>query len=136
MKLGKLVALSDKMRKINSKFVRITKYKAGRDKQGFATAVCQTFTPREFKQGRVVPSNDHNRYVSSIKFIDKNLNVKVSCSCGDYCFRWEYANHKVGASDIIYCNGEPPVETNSKMRPGLCKHLLALRAFIEKKHGV
>ena len=51
-------------------------------------------------------------------------------------FRWEYANNLVGASDIIYGNGDPPDETNPKYRPGMCKHLLALRTLIKAKHGI
>lgn len=136
MKLAKLVNSSDKMRKANSRFVKLVGYKAGRDKKGLATAVCKTFTPKEYKLGRVVDAKDKNKYVSSIKFLDDKLNVKVSCSCPDYCFMWEVANHRHGASDIIYSNGEPPLEKNPNNRPGLCKHLLALRAFIKNKHGV
>jgi len=136
MKLAKLVNASEKTRKINARFVKIVGYKAGRDKDGLPTATAKTYTPREYKSGRVVESHDKNRYVSSIKFLDKKLNVKVSCSCPDYCFRWEYANHRQGASDIIYGNGEPPVETNPNLHLGLCKHILALRALVKQKHGV
>lgn len=137
MKLAKLVNASEKTRKINARYVKIVGYKAGRDKQGLATAMAKTWTPKEYKGGRIVDSHDHNKYVSSIKFLDKNLNVKVSCSCPDYTFAgWEYANHKQGASDIIYGNGEPPIEKNPNLKPGLCKHLLALRALIKQKHGV
>lgn len=137
MKLAKLVAGSDKLRKINSRFVRITGYKNGWDKKGIATAICRSYTPKEFKAGRIVDARDKNKYTTSIKFIDKGLNIKVSCSCPDYTFAgWEYANHVVGASDIIYGNGEPPVEKNPSNRPGLCKHLLCLAKFIKDKHGL
>lgn len=137
MKLAKLVSASDKLRKINARFVKIVGYKNGWDKAGHATAICRTYTPREYKGGRVVPATDYKRYTSSIKFLDKQLNVKVSCSCPDYTFAgWEYANHLAGASDLIYGNGEPPTIKNPQNKIGLCKHLLALRAFIQNKHGV
>jgi hypothetical protein len=137
MKLAQLVKSSDKMRKLNARLVKVVGYKAGKDRNGIPTAISKTYTPREIGvDGRIVPAKDHNKYVSSIKFLDPKLNVKVSCSCPDYCFRWEVANHKHGASDIIYSNGEPPLERNPNNKPGLCKHLLALRALIKAKHGV
>lgn len=134
MKIAKLFNATDKVRRINARFVRVIGYKAGRDKKGFATAIAKTYTPQEFKGGRVVPSADKNKYVSSIKFLDEKLNVKVSCSCPDFCFRWEYNNHKAGAADIIYSNGEPPTVMGTSI--GLCKHLVALRLLIKNKHGV
>lgn len=136
MKLAKLMAMSDKIRKINARFVKITGYKNGWDRKGIATAICRSYTPKEYKLGRIVDAKDKSKYTTSIKFVDKNLNVKVSCSCPDYTFRWEYANHKAGASDIVYSNGEPPVETNPNMKPGLCKHGLALAKYLRDRHGL
>jgi hypothetical protein len=138
MKLGKLVSLSESIRKINARFVKIKGYKTGMDKNGVPTAVARTHTPLEYTIGRrVVRARDQNQYTSSIKFLNKKYDVKVSCSCPDYMYAgWEYANHEVGASDIIYGNGEPPLIKNPDLRPGLCKHLLALRQLIKEKHGV
>lgn len=138
MKLDALVSKSTRLRKLNATLVRVIGYKTGRDKKGFATAVAKTFTPKEYNvHHKLVQAKDQKPYVSSVKFIDKRLNVKVSCSCPDYVFAgWEYANHTVGAADIIYGNGEPPNEKNPEMRVGLCKHLLALRTIIKEKHGV
>lgn len=120
--LGDLVRMTERMRRINARFVRIIGYKTGIDKNGVPTAVAKTFTPLEYTIGhKVVRAKDQNRYTSSIKFLKKGtMNVKVSCSCPDYCFRFEFANHTVGASDIIYSNGEPPDETNPNYNPGLC----------------
>lgn len=136
MKLAKLIAVSDKLRKINSKFVKITGYKNGWDRKGIATAICRSYSPREYSNGRVVPAKDLNKYTTSIKFLDKQLNVKVSCSCPDFMYRWEYANHRIGVSDIIYSNGEPARETNPLNRPGGCKHILALAQFVKDRHGL
>ena len=137
MKLDALVSKSTRLRKLNASLVRVVAYKTGRDKKGFASAVAKTYTPKEYNvHNRLVMSKDQNKYVSSVKFIDKKLNVKVSCSCPDYMFRWEYANMTVGASDIIYGNGEAPNVTNPELRPALCKHLIALRRLIKEKHNV
>lgn len=137
MKLNQLVSKSDRMRKANSRLVRVVGYKTGFDKQGRPTAVAKTYTPREYTSGmRLVRAKDQNKYVSSVKFLDKQLSCKVSCSCPDFMFRWEWSLAQVGAADIIYGNGEPPDVTNSEHRPGLCKHLLALRALIKTKHGI
>lgn len=137
MKLNQLVSKSDRMRKANARLVRVVGYKTGFDKLKRPTAVARTYTPREYTIGmRLRQAKDQNKYVSSIKFLDKELNVKVSCSCPDFMFRHEFANSQVGASDIIYGNGEPPTETNPSHTPGLCKHLLALRKILKDKHGV
>lgn len=137
IKLNKFVQMSDRMRRINSRLVKIVGYKTGVDKQGIPTAVARTYSPREFIiGGRLIKARDQNRYTSSIKFLSKSLNVKVSCSCPDYMFRWEWANAQQGASDIIYGNGEPPDDTNPQYNPGMCKHLLALRKKIKDTHNV
>lgn len=137
MKLNQLVAKSDKLRKLNARLVRVVGYKTGFDRKGLPTAVAKTYTPREYTVGmRLVKAKDQNRYVSSIKFLNRSLHVKVSCSCPDYMFRHEYANAQHGASDIIYGNGDPASSTNPSNTPGLCKHLLALRALIKERNGV
>ena len=136
--ISELVRISDRIRRINARFVKIIGYKTGVDKNGIPTAVCKTFTPLEYTvTKRVVPAHDTNRYTSSIKFLQKGTRyVKVSCSCPDYMYRWEFANAQVGAGDIIYGNGDAPDETNPKYNPGLCKHLLALRTKVKDKHGI
>jgi len=137
MKLNKLVSTSDKLRKLNAKLVRVVQIKTGKDRKGNPTVMAKTYTPREVNvHYKIVPARDKSRYVSSIKFIDNKLNVKVSCSCPDYLFRWEVANHQAGCSDIVYSNGEPPLFTNPSMTPSMCKHLLALRGMIKTKYGV
>lgn len=136
MKLDQLLKTSESMRKLNSKFVKVVNYKAGRDKKGLAVAMAKTYTPLEFNVHRnVVPARDKNRYVSAITFLDKNLNVEVTCSCPDYVYSGaEYNNAQVGASKIIYGNGEPP-DASKSQKPSLCKHLIALRALVKEKHG-
>jgi len=138
MKLDKLVRLSERMRRLNSRLVKVVGYKTGTGKDGIPTAVARTYTPLEYSLGgrRIMRAKDKNKYTSSIKFLDRGLHVRVSCSCPDYMYRWEYANNLVGASHIIYGNGEAPDETNPQYRPGLCKHLLALRTLVKEQHGI
>lgn len=135
--LDELVRLTDRGRRINAKFVRTIGYKTGIDKQGIPTAVSRTFTRVEYTvTKRFIPARDQNRYTSSVKFLKKSpMYVKVSCSCPDFLYRWEFALEQVGAADIIYGNGEPPDDTNPKYNPSLCKHLVALRTKIKEKHG-
>ncbi len=135
MNLKKCISISEKLRKINSRFVKIKAYKAGRDRKGFAYAAAKTYSTQVLNVFRqVVPDRDRGLYVSKIKFMDKKLNVKVSCSCPDFCFSWEYSNHLVGLSDIYYSNGEAP--TVKAYGPGLCKHLIALARHVQEKHGL
>lgn len=126
------------MRKANARLVRVVGYKTGFDKLKRPTAVARTYTPREYTIGmRLRQAKDQNKYVSSIKFLDKQLNVKVSCSCPDFVYAgWEWVLASHGAADIIYGNGDPPDEKNPNYRIGCCKHILALRELIKKKHGI
>lgn len=134
MNLDKLVSKSEPLRKINARFVKVVAYKAGRDKKGFATAMAKTYTSQEVNvHKKVVTSKDQNRYVSSFKFLDKKLHVECSCSCPDFMYRFEFNLARVGAARIIYGNGEEPTMYHEI---GLCKHLIALRAIIKKKHNI
>jgi hypothetical protein len=105
--------------------VRVTKPKFGISKSTkHPTAVAITFSvetengkPKLFK------------YATSIEFMPK-MYVKVSCSCPDFLYRWEYALWKNGAADIIHSNGEPPIDSNPNNVPGCCKHLLATYSYL------
>jgi len=128
---------SEKMRKMNARFVKVVAFKKGYNRLGQATAIAKTYTPLEFNSAKtVVRSRDLNRYVSSIVFLDKKLNVKVSCSCPDFLFRWEYPLYANGAADIVYGNGDPANTTNPGNVPGMCKHLIALRVLIKNSENV
>ena len=86
---------------------------------------------------RAYPSTEDKRHKGYIKFLHPKKNkpreewdIEASCDCRDFLYRWEVANHKVGAAKIIFSNGEDPVKTNPSERPGLCKHLLALGGYV------
>lgn len=53
-------------------------------------------------------------------------NGVIAHNCEAFVFNFEYANATVGASRLIYSNGQPPVYTNPGLMPGMCKHLVAL----------
>ena len=137
MKLNALVKKSDALRKVNARLVKVINYKAGRDKKGFAVAMAKTYSRQEVGVNRrLVRSRDTKPYVSHVKFIDKKLNVEVSCSCPDFMFRWEFALAQAGAAQIRYGDGSPSDSTNPQYKPGLCKHLIALRTLIKAKHNI
>ncbi len=58
--------------------------------------------------------------------------IKISCECPRFLYFWEYALWYHGAADIIYSNGEPPIDTNPQLRPSACKHLLTLMSWINQ----
>lgn len=63
----------------------------------------------------------------------KHPKVLAQCSCENFVFVFEYANASVGASRLIYSNGQPPNMTNPMLAPGLCKHLVALAKLMMEK---
>ena len=68
----------------------------------------------------------------------ENAYCEVDCGCPDYTFRWAYANNRrgagpMGSNSINQCNGARPNITNPGLRPGMCKHLLALRDQLRQK---
>jgi len=60
--------------------------------------------------------------------------VITDCDCFDAMFRYEYVMaQKYGTSFMYRCNGEPPIETNPGMRPGICKHVrFALQHLLKR----
>lgn len=64
-----------------------------------------------------------------------NSPVWVSCDCEYWMFTCEFAVARYGSTAILYCNGEPPVMTNPKMMPRLCKHLFHVAHYAVKAQG-
>lgn len=56
----------------------------------------------------------------------------VHCSCEHFLFSCEFALAKYGSSSIINSNGEPPIITNPKLLPMVCKHIVAITAIHPK----
>lgn len=67
----------------------------------------------------------HETYIVGLdddqdKPIHKHKKVLCQCACEAFVYNFEYANATVGASRLIYSNGQPPVYTNPGLLPGLC----------------
>lgn len=85
----------------------------------------------------------HRGYVKFFKPKNKNpknvplqhLECLVDCECPDFRYRWAWANKQrqssvVGPSSLNQAWNKAPKITNPSGRPGLCKHILATRAYI------
>jgi hypothetical protein len=60
----------------------------------------------------------------------------VDCTCQDYRYRWAWTNKqrgasKVGAGSMNQALNRAPRITNPTNRPGLCKHILALKNYLQ-----
>jgi len=65
----------------------------------------------------------------------QHLECEVDCGCPDFKFRWAWANKqrgssRVGPSSLNQAWNRAPRITNPSGKPGLCKHILAVRDFI------
>lgn len=88
------------------------------------------------------PSTTGKRQKGYIKFFKPKKKIPlekveclVDCTCPDFRYRWAWANKQrgssvVGAKSMNQAFNRAPRVTNPRGRPGLCKHLLALRDFI------
>ncbi len=111
-----------------SSFIKLTSVKTGVSKSSGKRKIIAQSVSIDKK------SPDRTKYVSSVEFHGDDR-VKVSCSCSDFTFRWEYALAEKGGADIVYGNGDPPVDRNPSMKPGCCKHVVAL-LFLSQERGL
>lgn len=80
----------------------------------------KTAAANVYSLDRIQGKLKRNKYVVKIEFLPKTK-VRLSCSCPDFVYAgWEYALWKKGSAELIYGNGEPPVEKNPRLRPGCC----------------
>ena len=138
LNLTQMTRRTDKRRVGNATYVVMRNVKTGHWKsgpdRGLAYIAAQTSSTHvQDQHGQLIPNPDKNTYVTAITFVDRQLNVKASCSCPDYLFRWEWANWNRKAADIEYSNGDSPDITNPTYKPSLCKHLVALAERIMDK---
>lgn len=91
-------------------------------------AIAQTYSQDKDKNGKPKMF----KYSTMIEFYPK-FKVKVACSCADHLYRWEFALYMRDASYLTYGNGEPPKDTNPKLIPGCCKHVVALVNTMKKQ---
>lgn len=122
--IWKIMKNVDWGRKERAEYVKIIGLKTGKSKRtGRFKAISKAYSR---KQGEARGYN----YACSVTQIDSKGNVNVSCSCPDFCFRWEYFLWKKGAADIHYCNGEAPQNPG---KAACCKHLvMTFKTLFEK----
>lgn len=102
-----------------SSFVKITAIRVGTSrKSGKVRLVAKTKS-----EGHA--QSDRSHYTTMLE-VHGAGRVHLSCSCDDFMYRWEYALSIRDGAQILYGNGEPPVDTNPRLKPGCCKHLVAL----------
>lgn len=56
--------------------------------------------------------------------------LKLSCNCLNFGYVFETSLALRGAADIIYSNGDFPIQTNPTIRPGCCKHTFKALMFM------
>lgn len=140
MTFSQLFNSSDRARKNRAKDVRVTKLPVLSSRRGI-------YWDFRYKSN---PSSTGERYRGRIIFrkTTKSNNADdlpclVDCSCPDYKYRWAYANDKkeagvLGPNSLNQANGaapdpQAPPHMNPRAKPGLCKHLLALKTALHQK---
>lgn len=134
MTLRKLYRVTPRLFIENAKEVLVKSIKKRKTKSGMPVVTATAYTSDPFRPLRM--RREHVVHVIGLDKTDKfdadistpiteHKKVLVSCSCESYVYGGgEYANAAHGASRILYGNGKPPVVTNPKMSPFLCKHLV------------
>lgn len=117
--LAKIINATPPERIELSSFVKITDIRVGTSRASGKVRLVAKTRSLEKK------SYDRSHYSTMLE-AHEGGRVRLSCSCDDFMFRWEYALAARGGAQILYGNGEPPVDTNPRMKPGCCKHLIAL----------
>jgi hypothetical protein len=111
-----------------SAYVKLTSVKTGVSKSSGKRKIIAQAVSIDKK------SPDRVKYNASLEFHGDDR-VKLSCSCSDFLFRWEYALTQKGGADIVYGDGDPPDDKNPSQKPGCCKHLVAL-IFVAQERGL
>ncbi len=99
----------------NAEKVHISKLKLTRKGDQLTKAVANSYTP-----------GSATSYESEIQFLP-NKKIKLSCSCDDFVYRFEWVLYRKGSADLVYGNGEAPDKTNPARTLGCCKHIVAMR---------
>lgn len=113
-------------RQERAEYVKVIGLKTGKSKKtGLFKAISKAYSR---KQG----AERGYTYACAVTQLDKKGNVRVSCSCPDFLFRYEFVLWRKGAADIYYCNGEAPQQPK---KPGCCKHLvMTFKSVFERGH--
>ncbi len=60
-----------------------------------------------------------------------NARAWVSCDCPWFLYVCEVALVKNDSSDVVHSNGMKPKQTNPKMKPQICKHIVKAMAVVK-----
>jgi len=127
-----LVSVSEPKRVMRAKTVRGPPL----DVEAYDDSVYYVFNFKSF------PSTTGKRHKGFIKFFKpksqkplEKIECLVDCTCPDFRYRWAWANKQrgssvVGPKSMNQALNRAPRITNPRSRPGLCKHVLALRDFV------
>jgi len=127
-----LVSVSEPKRVMRAKTVRGPPL----DVEAYDDSVYYVFNFKSF------PSTTGKRHKGFIKFFKpksqkplEKIECLVDCTCPDFRYRWAWANKQrgssvVGLKSMNQALNRAPRITNPRSRPGLCKHVLALRDFV------
>jgi hypothetical protein len=127
-----LVSVSEPKRVMRAKTVRGPPL----DVEAYDDSVYYVFNFKSF------PSTTGRRHKGFIKFFKpksqkplEKIECLVDCTCPDFKYRWAWANKQrgssvVGPKSMNQALNRAPRITNPRSRPGLCKHVLALRDFV------
>lgn len=107
----------------NAEKVKLRKVKITRSGEQVVKAAGEAYSPG---------SSAGSSYETEIEFKPKKK-VKLSCSCDDFVYRFEWVLFNRGSADILYGNGAPPDDTNPARMLGCCKHVIALRNYLVDK---
>jgi hypothetical protein len=133
MSFKQLLAVSDPRRVTRSLTVRGPPLKI----RAYQDAVYWAFNFKSF------PSTTGLRHHGYVKFAKptrqkplEQLDCVVDCTCPDYRYRWAWANKQrgsslVGQGSMNRAWNRAPRVTNPTGSPGLCKHIIHLREYIQ-----
>jgi hypothetical protein len=132
--LDQMARRTSSLRRDGARYVRFTDLKKGYLSNGNGYIAGASYSTHIVTpDGKIKPNDQPNKYVTVIEFLDTELHAKISCSCGDFTYRWEWALWNRGAADIEYSNGDSPDINNPSYKPAMCKHALALFKKIQSK---
>lgn len=121
-------------RKEKAKYVVLVNVKPGYLKNGAPKLNATAYTTHNADG---TPNREKTRHRLVVYATDPNQrlrdgNVKVSCSCSDFMFTYEWVLKQLGAADLVHATDEDPGVRNPKHTPGVCCHLYRLLVEIAK----
>lgn len=132
MRMQQIIDKSPNNRKDKATYVKIKEVK--KVKTAHKTVIFKAKTSSTHDNVGNPKRGSGSTYVTSVETNGK-MSV-VSCSCEDFAYRWEVALNKKKAARIQYSNGEDPVDTNPRMIPGCCAHLIRFGQVLLSKGEV